>query len=115
MDINYEIEHLENILEKHYINNYAFEKDQFNEDVINKENPEEYVSIYDFDEYFPKTIYDEKKYEYAYFVFEWDILKNQWQLGYKWEPTNKWFINIRLNDIKEIKNALSELLNKIKK
>ena len=115
MDINYEIEHLENILEKYYINNYTFEKDQFNEDVIDKSNPLEYISIYDFDEYFPKTIYDEKKYEYAYFVFEWDILKNQWQLGYKWEPTNKWFINIRLNDIKEIKNALSELLNKIKK
>ncbi len=114
MDINYEVEHLENILEKYYINNYDFEKDKFNEDVINKDNPEEYISLLDFDEYFPKTIYVKYTDDNAYLSLEWSINNNQWVLGYRFEKTNKWYINVFVDNIENIKNGLSELLNKIK-
>ena len=119
MDLNYEISdnytitYNDDILDKYYVNNYSYDKDIFNEDVIDKDDPTQYISLSDFDQYFPKSIYDEYTDNLAYLSLEWNIKNNKWIIGYKYDITNEWMINKEFENIENIKNVLKDLLEKI--
>ena len=118
MEINYDVNDYsvtltEDILEKHYVNNHTFEGDQFYKDVINEMDPNEFISFEDFDEYYPKELYVEEDDRWSYLALEWSKKDNKWLLGYKYPDSNKWNINIFVDNISNLRNALLDLLNLI--
>ena len=119
MDLNYEITDkytvtcTEDILDKYYVNNYTYEGDIFHEDVIDENDPTQYIDLSDFNQYFPKSIYDGYTDNLSYLSLEWNIKNNKWIIGYKYDITNEWMINKEFENIENIKNVLKDLLEKI--
>ncbi len=119
MDLNYEITDkytvtcTEDILDKYYVNNYTYEGDIFHENVIDENDPTQYIDLSDFNQYFPKSIYDGYTDNLAYLSLEWNIKNNKWIIGYKYDITNEWMINKEFENIENIKNVLKDLLDNI--